>query len=119
MVPAMNEAEGGDPERRPRPALAGHLVPIQAGDDGGRFPRDIDENGCGGSSVLGAVIDPRDHDDGGCRVHVKCQGDQQGNGPRGPNPRQHPHGRSHEDAEEAGQELGGLKADRKSRDHSL
>ncbi len=41
--PGDEGADGRDPEGLPGPALQGHLVAVQAGHDGRRFPRDVDQ----------------------------------------------------------------------------
>src|SRR6266513_958531 len=44
------------------PALARHLVTVEAGDDGGRLTRDVDQHRGGRAAVLRAVIDAGQHD---------------------------------------------------------
>ncbi len=55
-------ADGGDGERRSRPALLRHLMAVETGDDRRRLARDVDQNRGGRAAVLRAVIDAGKHD---------------------------------------------------------
>ena len=78
-VPAIKELNAAIPSACPRAALPGHLVPVQAGHDRCRFPRDVHENGSRGAAIHGSVVDPRQHDDRRNGRKVKGVRQQQGN----------------------------------------
>ena len=57
-APPDERAQGRHPQRRPGPALAGHLIAVEAGHHAGRFPGDVQQDGGGGTAVHGPIIDP-------------------------------------------------------------
>ncbi len=63
--PGDERPKGGDPESRAGPALPGHLVAVEAGDDRGGLARDVDQDGGGGAAVISPVVDAGQHDNGG------------------------------------------------------
>ena len=92
--------KGGNAQRRTGPALSGHLIPVQAGDHRGRFPRDVDQDGGRRSSIHGAVIDPGKHDDGRHRGDMERVWKEQGNGGRRAETRKDADKRPHEARQE-------------------
>ena len=91
IVPAIKEPKAAIPRAGAGPALAGHLVAVQAGDHRGGLPGDVHQDGGGGAAVHGPVIDPGEHDDGGNRGHMKGGGQEQGDGGHRPEPGQDAH----------------------------
>ena len=69
--------------------LPGHLVAVQAGDHGGRFTGNIDQDGSCGAPIHGAVINASQHDDGRFGGGLEGGGKEQGHGTHGPDPRQY------------------------------
>src|SRR3546814_11526010 len=53
---------GRNGKRRTSAAFSCHLIAIDTCDDGRRLSRPVDENGCGGATIGGDVIDARQHD---------------------------------------------------------
>ncbi len=80
IVPAMNEPKAEIPRVCAGPPFTRHLVPVQAGDDRGGFPWNVDQYGRSGAAVHGAVVNARHHDDGGDRVDAEGRGEQEGDG---------------------------------------
>ncbi len=93
--------QGGDPQRRSRPTLLGHLVAVQAGNHGGRLAGDIDEDRGGRPAVHRPVGDPAHHDDPGDRVEMIGRRQKQRHGAGRPDSRQDPDQRPGQTAEEA------------------
>ena len=98
-------AEGGNPQGRAGPALAGHLIAVQAGDHRGGLPGNVHQDGSGGAAVHGPVINSGKHDDGGNRGHMKSRRQQKGDGRHGPEPRQDAHQGPDEDPDKAEQKV--------------
>ena len=71
-------AEGRDPQGRPRPPLAGHLVAVEGGDHGSGFSGNVHQDGGCRSPVHRPVIDPGEHDDGGDGRGVKRRREEKG-----------------------------------------
>ncbi len=111
---ADERAEGAHPERRARPPLPGHLVTVNACDDGCGLARDVDEDGGDRSPVHRAVVDPRHHDQG--RHHVHADGDRQEERDRGRGPKagQHADHRPDQGPQEHGEEVSGRERDGES-----
>ena len=86
--PADERPEGRHAQRRPGPALPGHLVAVDAGDHGGGFPRDVHQDGSRRPAVHGPVVNPRQHDQRGHHVHPDGDRKEQGDGGRGTQPGQ-------------------------------
>ena len=57
----------GDRQRRTGAALLGHLEAVERSHDRGRLTRDIDQDRCGRTTVLRAVVDAGQHDQGADR----------------------------------------------------
>ena len=106
--PGDEGAEGRDPQGRPGPSLAGHLIPVQAGHDGGRLAGDVDQDRGGRSAVHGPVVDPGQHDDRRDRAHREGDRQEDRHGARRPDPGQDPDQRPDQDADETVQEIHGL-----------
>ena len=94
-------APGADEKGGPAPALEGHLISVDAGDDGSRLSRNVHEDRGGRTAVHGAVIDPGQHDDGAGRAEAERRRDEQGDPRQGADSGQHPHHRSPEATDEA------------------
>ena len=73
-------ADRGDRECGPRPALARHLVAVEAGDDGGGLTGDVDQNRGGRTAVLSAVINAGEHDQRADRRQAECDRQQHRDG---------------------------------------
>ena len=79
-------SERGDRERDAGAPLLRHGVAVEAGDDGGRLARDLDQDRGGRAAVLRAVEHAGEHDERADRIEL--EGDRQ----------QHRHGRKRADA---------------------
>src|SRR5690606_4186260 len=53
--------DGGGGESGTAPALAGHLVALERGDDRCRFTGRVEQNGGGGAAIHAAVVDAGEH----------------------------------------------------------
>ena len=62
-VPPTQRTDGRDAEGRACPALPGHLIAVDAGDDGGCLSGDVDEDGGGRPTIHGPVVNAREHDE--------------------------------------------------------
>ena len=98
-------ADGGDAERGAGAALQGHLVAVDAGHDGARLAGHADEHGGERAAVLRAVIDAGEHDDGGGRARAVGERQEQGDGGRRSDARQHPDHLAEQHAGEAHGEM--------------
>ena len=105
-------SDGGDAQGRARAPFLGHLVAVDAGDDGGRLAGEVQQNGGGRAPVHGAVENPRHHDD---RRHRGADdvGDREekGNGGRRTQTREDADGRADEGSEEGKQQVGSREGD--------
>ena len=88
-VPAMKEPMAAMPSADAGAPLQGHLVAVDAGHDGARLAGHADEHGGERAAVLRAVIDAGEHDDGGGRARAVGQRQEQGDGGRRSDARQH------------------------------
>ena len=103
--PGDEGAEGGDAQGGSRPPLPGHLVTVETGDHRGRLARDVDQDRRCRTSVHGPIVDPGQHDDRRDRGNVKGAGQEEGDGRRGSQAGQHADQRSHQDADEAEEQV--------------
>ena len=94
-------AEGGNPQRDAGPSLLGHLVSVQAGDDRGRLPGNVYQDGSGGPAIHRPVINSGEHDDGRNRGNVERVGEKKGNGRRRAQTRENADQGPHENPDEA------------------
>ena len=105
------EGERGGCERAPEKACnrgggqgrrgasgPGETVAVETGDDGARFAGKIQKNRRGAPAVLGAVVNPREHDDGASGLERVGEGKEHGDRRHGSESGQHPHERPEEDA---------------------
>ena len=88
---------GGGQGRRGAPG-PGETVAVETGDDGARFAGKIQKNRRGAPAVLGAVVNPREHDDGARGLERVGEGKEHGDRRHGSESGQHPHERPEEDA---------------------
>src|SRR5690606_22462478 len=61
--------DGHDEKGRGGPALLCKRIPVEGRDDGGRLSRHVQKDRCCRSSIHASIVYPRDHDDGGSRLH--------------------------------------------------
>ncbi len=112
--PGDEGADGRHSQGGPGPALFGHLVAVQAGDDGRGLPGDVQQNRGGRTAVLGAVINSREHDDGRDRRDLEGNGQKDGYGGHGADAGEDPDERPQENPQETVKEVnrleGGLKS---------
>ena len=64
-------SDGSDRERRAGAAALGHAIAVNAGHDRGRLARQVDQNRSGRPSILGAVVNSREHDQRAQRAQPK------------------------------------------------
>ena len=93
------ERRGG--ERRPRPALARHLVAVDGGHRRGGFARQVDQDRRGRAAVLRAVVDAGQHDQRRHRLEAEGDRQQHRDGRGRPDARQHADQRAEQHADEA------------------
>ena len=113
-VPAMKEAKAEIPRAAPARPLTGHLIAVEAGDDGRSFSRDIQQDRSGRAAVHGAVANAREHDDGGDRIEREGGRQEQRDGRRRTDPGKHADQGSHGDADEAVEKVLRLQRDVKA-----
>jgi hypothetical protein len=80
---ADKRPDRGDSQSDPRPALLGHRMTIEGSNHGRGFSWDIHQNRGDGAAVLGAVIDPRQKDNGRRRSQTIRSRQQDGDGSGG------------------------------------
>ena len=97
--------DGRDGQRRAGAPLAGHLVPVEAGHDGGGFPGDVHQDGRGRAAVLRPVEDPGQHDHRRGGGEAEGERQQHGRGVERRDAREHPDQRPDQDAEQAEEEV--------------
>ena len=98
--------EGASEKARDRGGGEGHrgaarpreTVAVETGDDGARFAGKIQQDRRGASAVLGAVVDPREHDDGARGFERVGEGKEHGDGRHGAESGQDPNERPEENA---------------------
>ena len=98
-------------ERRAAAALARHQVALERGHDGRRLAGRVEQDRGGRAAVHGAVVDAGEHDEGGGRVEVEGDRQQQGDGQRRPDPGQHAHGRAERDPDRRPHQVEGRERD--------
>ena len=114
IVPMRAGDERADRRRRERGAGAPaprHLVAFERGDDGGALARRVEQDRRGRAAVHGAVVDAGEQDEGGGRIDLEGDRQQQRDGQRRPEPRQHADRRADRDADQRPQQV-----DRRQRD---
>ena len=112
-------ADGGDRQGRARAALAGHLVAVEAGHHRGRLTRDVHQDRRRRASVHRAVVDPRQHDDGGDGLHAERGREQDGDAAQRADPGEDAHDRAEHDAQRAVEEVHRREADREAVQEAL
>ena len=100
------EASAAIESATPARPVPRHLVPVEAGDDRGRLARHVDKDRRRRSAVLGAVVDARQHDDGGDRIESEGDGQEHGDRRDGSDTGQHADQRSEDAPEEAEEDVG-------------
>ena len=107
--------DGGDRERRAGAALLRHLVPVETGDDGGGFARQIDQDRGGRAAILRAVENAGEHDQR--RRRRQREGERQQDRDRGDrrDARQHADQRADQRAQQAEAEIGRRERDAETR----
>ena len=109
-------SDRGDPQGRTRTPFLGHLIAVDAGDDGSRLAGEVQEDGGGRSPVHCAVVDARHHDDRRHRgADDVCDREQKGDRGRGPQTGQDADGRADERPDEAEQDVCSRKGDGRNR----
>ena len=79
----------GDRKRRAGAPLLGHLMAVDAGDDGCRLAGNIDQDRCGGAAILRAIVDAGQHDQRWQRAEPEGDRQQHRDGRNRPDARQH------------------------------
>ena len=100
-------ADGGGGEAAPARPRRAILFPSMRGDDGGALARRVHQDRGGGSAVHGAVVDAGEQDEGGGGIDLVGERQQQGDGERRPQPRQHADGGADRDADQAPHQIVG------------
>ena len=113
--PGDEGAEGGHAQGRAGPALARHLVAVQAGHDRGGLAGDVHQDGGGRAAVHGPVVDSGQHDDGRDRRDVEGGRQEQRHGGRRAQARQDADERADQAADEAVEEVRSAAARRRTR----
>ena len=107
----------GGCQRRPGPALLGHLVTVERGDRRRRLTGQVDQDGRRRAAVLCAVVDAGQHDQSRHRLEVERDRQQQRHRRRRPDAGQHADRRPEQHAQEAVEDVldqeGGREAQRK------
>ena len=109
--------DGGDAQRGARATLPCHLIAVERGHDRRRLTRQVDQNCGGGTAVLGAVINAREHDQGTGRVrHLVGGGQQHRDRCEWPDPGEHADERTENDSNQTDQQVcrGGRSRESKS-----
>ena len=107
-------ADGGNGERRPGAALACHLVAVETGDDRARLARQVDQDGRGRATVLGAVVDAGQHDERTFGRQEVGGRQQQRHGRHRADARQHADGRADDGTHQAPEQVLQRHRDRKA-----
>ena len=112
-------SDRGDPQGRARASFLGHLVAVDAGDDGGRLAGEVQQDGGGRSAVHRSVVDARHHDDRRHRGadHIGHR-QQKGDCGRRPQARKYADRRADQRPEEAEQDVCSRKRDGKTVDQA-
>jgi hypothetical protein len=94
-------SERGHGERGARASLPRHGIAVEAGDCGGGLARKVEQNRADGPSVLGAVVDAGEHDEGRHRRQIEGDREEQPDRGQRPDPGQDADQRAQGDAGEA------------------
>jgi len=89
MTRASLAAGSSRDQRRASAATAGHLVAVDAGDDGRGLARQVDQDRGGRAAVLRAVEDAGEHDQARRRLEMERQRQQHRDGRNGTDAGQH------------------------------
>ncbi len=98
-------SERSDRKRGPGAPLLCHLVAVDAGDDGRRLARNVDQDRGGRTAVLRAVIDAGEHDERRQRPEPEGDRQQHRDGGDRADARQHPDQRAEQAAEQRETEI--------------
>ena len=108
--------DGGHAEGGAGPALEGHLVAVDAGDDRGRLAGRVDEHGGDRPAVLRAVVDAGQHDHARGRGHPEGEGQEQRHPRHRPDPGQRADEGAHGHAEQRHEQVERGEGDREAQD---
>jgi hypothetical protein len=114
--PTIETVDRCDHQRRPGAPLAGHLVAVDAGDDGSGLARNADQDRRCRAAVHRTVEDAGQHDDPDGGIGAVGQRQQQRHAGEGAEARQHADDRAPQAADEAVQQSLPGQRDRKSVD---
>ncbi len=113
-VPPDKRSEGRYAQGRTSPALPGHLVSVEAGDDRGSLSRNVYEDRGRRPAVHSPVIDPGQHDDRGHGRHAEGDGKKDRHRPDRTDSGEDSDQGADEDADETVEEVQGLEDDAES-----
>ena len=111
MVPATNEPMAAVASAAPARPVAGHLVALERGDDGGALARRVEQDRGGRAAIHRAVVDAGEQDEGGGRLDLEGDRQQQRDGERRAEAGQHADRGAERGADEAPHQV-----DRRERD---